>query len=280
MIRNEKGFTLIELLVVIAIILILAAILFPVILSAQKGAYKSQCMTNMKQIYLAINQYTGDNAGKVPPMHYYGTPPTTSYISPPIGSNLRDPNYPYTWFHAIGRYMKNNDLFLCPSITEAMSAFFFNVRIQGEQVFSTYGMNWRYSNDGGLGGVDPNNISQAANKVHMGIIQTLDSPADPAKTVLLIETQQASDSTPCPRYVGDAPALAVQGTQGGNVAIFSDVYPYSRGIRWQDYPFIPFSHSGGTNIILSDGHAGFVRARADYLRPSVSAIVTAGYVWW
>ncbi|MDR3708349.1 MAG: DUF1559 domain-containing protein [Capsulimonadaceae bacterium] len=55
------GFTLIELLVVIAIIAILAAILFPVFATAREKARQSTCASNLKQLGLALVQYTQDS---------------------------------------------------------------------------------------------------------------------------------------------------------------------------------------------------------------------------
>jgi prepilin-type N-terminal cleavage/methylation domain-containing protein len=56
----SRGFTLIELLVVIAIICLLAAILFPVFSRARENAKRATCQSNMKQIGLAMLQYTQD----------------------------------------------------------------------------------------------------------------------------------------------------------------------------------------------------------------------------
>jgi prepilin-type N-terminal cleavage/methylation domain-containing protein len=57
---KAKGFTLIELLVVIGVIAILAAILFPVFASAQGKARQTKCMSNLRQLGMALGMYVGD----------------------------------------------------------------------------------------------------------------------------------------------------------------------------------------------------------------------------
>ena len=58
--NKSKGFTLIELLVVIAIIAILAAILFPVFQKVRENARRTACLSNEKQIGIAVIQYSQD----------------------------------------------------------------------------------------------------------------------------------------------------------------------------------------------------------------------------
>ena len=69
----KRAFTLIELLVVIAIISILAAILFPVFQNVRENARQTACISNGKQIGLAVIQYTQDYDETMPVFQAYNT---------------------------------------------------------------------------------------------------------------------------------------------------------------------------------------------------------------
>ncbi len=118
----RKGFTLIELLVVIAIIAILAAILFPVFARAREKARQASCLSNVKQIQLAILMYVQDYDEK-----FF------------LGRQTMGGRY-YYWYHMVQPYVKNNQIWYCPSHDKSMSAVAYGWNIYGR----TYGNGMGY----------------------------------------------------------------------------------------------------------------------------------------
>lgn len=94
----RRGFTLIELLVVIAIIAILAAILFPVFARAREKARQASCLSNVKQMTLAVTMYAQD---------YDETLPLA--IGGPAMTHLQ------SIFELLQPYQRNRQIERCPS---------------------------------------------------------------------------------------------------------------------------------------------------------------------
>jgi len=107
-----KGFTLIELLVVIAIIAILAAILFPVFATARESARSTACLSNMRQIGLAVSMYVND---------YDECFPDRRDLKVAVGQRPWAPSWPPSdprcgWAAIVlNPYIKSTALFTCPS---------------------------------------------------------------------------------------------------------------------------------------------------------------------
>jgi len=110
--RRARGFTLIELLVVIAIIGILAAMVFPVFARARESARRAVCLSNVKNVALAINMYLGDYGDRLPPAeHRQDVLDFTAICG--IDSSYLNPFL--RWQVIVDEYVKNRDVWRCPN---------------------------------------------------------------------------------------------------------------------------------------------------------------------
>jgi prepilin-type N-terminal cleavage/methylation domain-containing protein/prepilin-type processing-associated H-X9-DG protein len=116
---RRSGFTLVELLVALAIIAVLAAMLFPVFSRAREKARQGSCMSNLRQIGLAMQMYVQDVDG-VYPSHSGDVPE-------------RD------WPVMLLPYCRSAQLFRCPS---APRSLWQHMLVEG--VWNSYGFNCYY----------------------------------------------------------------------------------------------------------------------------------------
>ena len=72
---SPRAFTLIELLVVIAIIGMLSSLMLPAIQNSIQKGKQAKCISNLRQIGIAVQQYVADpdNNQQFPPIYYVGS---------------------------------------------------------------------------------------------------------------------------------------------------------------------------------------------------------------
>ena len=141
-ITGRNSFTLVELLVVITIVSILSAMLLPALQSTKQKAKRIQCMSNIRQIGLAIEYYKEDSE------QYFPFRPPTSYIAADK----------YALMNVLGsNYLRSNwGVFRCPANNNKLDL---NLRT------NSLGGQMDYEMNGGVFGMSVNGTNGSGNKI-------------------------------------------------------------------------------------------------------------------
>jgi len=242
---KRRGFTLIELLVVIAIIAILAAILFPVFARAREKARQSSCTSNLKQIGTALMMYLQDYDEVL--------------CDTVMGRDAPDhPARTYAWMSIIMPYVKNQQLFKCPSCWWGSSDIAgwgtINGGYGGVREVMGYAGNLGYSDDPVGWGGDPNLDAP-------GYGQPIAAMSAPAENILVSDASnwntvrfywERTDNTGHP-----TPGIAQE---------------YNNA-----YYVVDSRHNGQANCVFADGHVkSLPRGIQNCPRPHSNPIAGSG----
>lgn len=242
---NNRAFTLIELLVVVAIIAVLAAILFPVFARARESARRTSCLSNLKQIGLGVMQYLQDYDDTYPRASRCATDQNTSCTG--AGNSF------VLWPWAIYPYVKNTQVFLCPSRDEGAEGWGGGAasRIRGN-----YGANLLMMGYTSVGGYP--NVKMA-------------SVASPASTYLIMDSGTYSIS---PYYIHTGnhdqefylPGIGEMGGTSSYSRIVAKMHDFNSGRHFQ-----------GVNIIFADGHVKWVKR--EKVKEESDALKSGGWTY-
>jgi len=226
--QKREAFTLIELLVVIAIIGILAAILFPVFARARENARRAVCLSDAKQIGLGLMMYTQDYDERLP---YY-------FIFTNGTSNQ------YSWQWAIMSYVKNPQIFICPSAEKLPQVNVSHSPDTCDPTYSTDDMNINEANSNHvtLGGWGYNYIYLGESTTGPGV--NIAAIANPSNTVFAAEANGlVTTRVSYPPYYW--------------INAANDTTCVSSGVNTGDG--IATWHFDGTNTLFADGHVKWMK---------------------
>lgn len=122
--RNRSAFTMIELLVVIAIVMLLAAILFPVLVTARQKGQQARCALQLRQIGTAIQMYADDH-DSLPPQGGYNVSPPGSSSGTPTNNPPAPTSVRMVWQDILLQtaYLTDARVLMCPTANPSVPTY-------------------------------------------------------------------------------------------------------------------------------------------------------------
>jgi len=244
---RRSAFTLVELLMVIAIIALLAAILMPAISGVFRTGVSVQCMANLHQIGLGLEQYRSQNKGYFPG----GRPSGTSGALQESGNGLKiRPRYYVHLWPAMGpafsepsttdqRQTLDNPAYLCPAVP------------WDDERNYPYGYNYQFlgNNRDNLAGSGTINYPVSMNDIKMPAltVAVADSMGTAADYPEDARQPYSAKSNDYDRYGNHGWTLDPPHLPGGNyVSANPDVAGHRSSVHGR--------HNGKANVLFVDGH--------------------------
>ena len=236
----KKGFTLIELLVVIAIIAILAAILFPVFAQAREKARQASCLSNVKQIGTALQLYVDDYEESLPmgglsnvidgavnptlPGDWANNYPGSKFGGKMYSWMNWGPDMQMTWMDQIFPYVKNVNMYTCPSNGKNIPGYAMNILVR------------RYYTD------------HSKTIISLSMLKSTADFVFAADNIRLLNNSQGTIEVG--PYASDYTKCEIQD------AIQNTITNGSTGL---ENKYAAGKHNGGSNLVMADGHAKYFK---------------------
>jgi prepilin-type N-terminal cleavage/methylation domain-containing protein/prepilin-type processing-associated H-X9-DG protein len=183
---KDRAFTLVELLVVIAIIAILAGMLLPVLTSSKASAWRTDCVSNLRQLSIASRLYWDENDGNCFEW-YYGA----------RGATNNGQTYWFGWLQngaetdraydlsagALYPYLFDSHVRLCPSLGYALAQF----KLKADGAVCGYGYNKYLSPSNSASIVSVNRVAHPSDTVLFGDaaqVNDFQAPASPSNPMI------------------------------------------------------------------------------------------------